>query len=346
MSECRLNFEDQRLAALYSYDVLDTQPEESFDRITRLVRMTLGTPIAVVSLVDRDRQWFKSRQGTDRVETPRSISFCTHTIQTDEPLIIPDALEDPRFRDSPLVTGENGVRMYVGMPLRTPDGFNIGALCAIDTKPGTVSPEQVDVPRDLARLVVDELELRKLATVDSLTGAMTGRSFALESKREVARARDHSDDLGCIMLDIDHFKKVNDTLGHAAGDQVLRSVTTICRDALRPSDVFGRVGGEEFAIMLPQTPIEETLQIAERLRERVAGKSIAYSGGEINVTASLGVTALSPADEDFQATLKRADSALYEAKEGGRNLSVCIAPPPAETVALGLAAALEERRVA
>ena len=347
MSECRLNFEDQRLAALYSYDVLDTQPEESFDRITRLVRMTLGTPIAVVSLVDRDRQWFKSRQGTDTVETPRGISFCTHTIQTDEPLIIPNALDDPRFRDSPLVTCENGVRMYVGMPLRTPDGYNIGALCAIDTKPGTVSPEQVDVLRDLARLVVDELELRKLATVDSLTGAMTGRSFALESKREVARARDHSDDLGCIMLDIDHFKKVNDTLGHAAGDQVLRAVTAICRDALRPSDVFGRVGGEEFAIMLPQTPIEETLQIAERLRERVAGTPIAYSGGEINVTASLGVTALSPADEDFQATLKRADSGLYEAKEGGRNVSVCIAPPPAEIVAVKIAAAApEERRVA
>lgn len=149
------------------------------------------------------------------------------------------------------------------------------------------------------------------------------------------------------MLDIDHFKKVNDTLGHAAGDQVLRAVTAICRDALRPSDVFGRVGGEEFAIMLPQTPIEEALQIAERLRERVAGTPIAHAGGEINVTASLGVTALSPADEDFQATLKRADAGLYQAKEGGRNISVCIAPPPAETVAVNVAAAApEERRVA
>ena len=345
MSECRLDFEDKRLAALYSYDVLDTQPEESFDRITRLVRMTVGTPIAVVSLVDRDRQWFKSRQGTDTVETPRNISFCTHTIQRDEPLVVPNALDDPRFRNSPLVTCENGVRLYIGVPLRTPEGYNIGALCAIDTKPGSVSPDQIDVLRDLARLVVDELELRKLATVDSLTGAMTGRSFALESRREVERARQYGDDVGCIMLDIDHFKKINDTPGHAAGDQVLRAVTELCRDALRPGDVFGRVGGEEFAILLPRTSIEETLQIAERLRERLAATPISHSGGAINVTASLGVTTLSPVDETFEDTLKRADSGLYQAKEGGRNLSVCIAPPPAETIALPITTP-DERRVA
>jgi hypothetical protein len=114
MAECGLDFEDARLAALYEYDVLDTPPEESFDRITRLVKLSLGVPTSVVSLVDRDRQWFKSRQGTDTVETPRSISFCTHTIQKDEPLIVTNALEDPRFANSPLVTCEGGVRMYVG----------------------------------------------------------------------------------------------------------------------------------------------------------------------------------------------------------------------------------------
>ena len=107
-------------------------------------------------------------------------------------------------------------------------------------------------------------------------------------------------DLGCIMLDLDHFKKINDTLGHAAGDQVLRTVTALCRDTLRPSDVFGRVGGEGFAIMLPQTSLEETLQIAERLRERLAATPVTHAGATINVTASLGVTALSPADEDFR----------------------------------------------
>jgi PleD family two-component response regulator len=256
MAECALDFEDQRLAALYEYDVLDTPPEESFDRITRLVKMTLGVPTSVVSLVDRDRQWFKSRQGMEASETPRNISFCTHTIQKDEPLIVPNALDDPRFSNSPLVTCENGVRLYVGVPLKTPSGFNIGALCAIDSKPGNVTPEQIHVLQDLARLVVDELELRKLAAIDSLTGAMTGRSFALEAKKELSRARRFDHSIGCIMFDLDHFKRVNDTYGHAAGDQVLRSVATICSNELRGIDIFGRVGGEEFAIVLPETTME------------------------------------------------------------------------------------------
>src|SRR5579863_7996979 len=269
MADCGLDREDQRLASLYEYNVLDTQPEESFDRITRLVKLSLRVPTSVVSLVDRDRQWFKSRQGTDTIETPRSISFCTHTIQRDEPMVIPNALEDPRFANSPLVTCQDGVRFYVGVPLKTPGGFNIGALCAIDSEPRTVTLDQIGVMQDLARLVVDELELRKLASVDSLTGAMTSRSFALECKKEVARARRHGRELSCVMFDLDHFKRVNDTFGHAAGDQVLRAVATICELELRRVDLLGRLGGEEFAILLPETDRAGAATTAERLRQRI-----------------------------------------------------------------------------
>ena len=252
--------------------------------------MTLGTPIAVVSLVDRDRQWFKSRQGTDTVETPRNISFCTHTIQKDEPLVVPNALDDPRFRDSPLVTCENGVRLYIGMPLRTPDGYNIGALCAIDTKPGTVSSDQVDVLRDLARLVVDELELRKLATVDSLTGAMTGRSFALESKRRSpAPATIRTTSAASCSTSITSRKSMTRS--------AMQPATRFC--APLPRCAAMRCGRATFlaASAVRNSPscsrrrrFEETLQIAERLRERLAATPIAYAGGAINVTASLGVT--------------------------------------------------------
>jgi diguanylate cyclase (GGDEF)-like protein len=322
-------YEDQRLAALYQYDVLDTAPEESFDRITRLVRLTLGVETSVVSLVDKDRQWFKSRQGTDTVETPRSISFCTHTIQQDEPLVIPNALEDPRFANSPLVTCEGGVRMYVGVPLRTPGGFNIGALCAINSKPGTISADQLNVMQDLARLVVDELELRKLAAIDSLTGAMTGRAFALEGNKEVGRARRHKRDLGCIMFDLDHFKRVNDTYGHAAGDHVLRAVATMCVTELRGVDVFGRVGGEEFAILLPETSLDGVVTTAERLRERFAREPVSFGGQDIPVTGSFGVTVWSTIDGEIAPAMKRADAALYEAKAGGRNRVVAKAAPVA-----------------
>jgi diguanylate cyclase (GGDEF)-like protein len=330
MAEGGIEFEDQRLAALYEYDVLDTPPEESFDRITRLVKLSLGVPTSVVSLVDRDRQWFKSRQGMEAAETPRSISFCTHTIQKDEPLIVTNAIEDPRFANSPLVTCEGGVRKYVGVPLKTPSGFNIGALCAIDSKPGNVTPEQINVMQDLARLVVDELELRKLAAIDSLTGALTGRSFALEARKEVSRARRYGrGDLGCIMFDLDHFKAVNDTYGHAAGDQVLRAVATICERELRGVDLLGRVGGEEFAIVLPETMLEGAVATAERLREKIAEAPVNFAGQPIAVTASFGVTAYSDLDGEIATTLKRADGALYDAKGTGRNRVVVVGAPRA-----------------
>jgi GAF domain-containing protein len=142
---CNIDSEDERLAAVHRLDVLDTPPEESFDRITRLAKTVLGMPIVVVSLVDRDRQWFKSIQGFGLSETVREISFCTHTIQRNEPLIVNDAAADPRFCDSPLVRGEPHIRFYIGVPLHTKEGQNVGALCAMDTKPRQVSPTQVAI---------------------------------------------------------------------------------------------------------------------------------------------------------------------------------------------------------
>ena len=135
LDQASLDDEAGRIAALHRANILDTAPEESFEKITSLIRTVLGVPIAVVSLVDTDRQWFKSAQGCDSRETPRSISFCTHTIQQRAPFIIEDAWADPRFAGSPLVTGEPRVRAYAGVPLRSAEGYNLGALCAIDTAP-------------------------------------------------------------------------------------------------------------------------------------------------------------------------------------------------------------------
>jgi len=152
--------ESDRLEALKRYSILDTDPEEAFDRITRIAAAYLGVPTVLISLLDETRQWFKSRHGLDAEETPRDLAFCAHTIMRDEPMIVPDALLDARFRENPLVTGAPHVRFYAGAPLHTHDGFNLGTLCAIDSIPKTLTDEQICVLADLANLVVDELELR------------------------------------------------------------------------------------------------------------------------------------------------------------------------------------------
>ena len=155
--------EAARLAALRRFEILDTPDEASFNRIARLVTQILDVPIALVSLADAERQWFKACFGLDVRETSREVSFCAFAILSDEVLVVPDATLDERFRDNPLVTGEMHVRFYAGAPLRTPDGFNIGSLCAIDMQPRELSANQIQALSDLAAMVVDELELRVAA---------------------------------------------------------------------------------------------------------------------------------------------------------------------------------------
>ncbi|MEO8599197.1 MAG: PAS domain S-box protein [bacterium] len=153
--------ETERLALLHSLDLLDTLAEPAFDRITRLVARTLRVPIALISLVDTNRQWFKSRVGLDATETPREFAFCAHTILQNSPMIVGDAAKDARFADNPLVTGEPNIRFYAGTPIRTSDGTALGTLCAIDSQPRTLSQDELDTLIDLADLVSKEIQQRE-----------------------------------------------------------------------------------------------------------------------------------------------------------------------------------------
>ncbi|MDD9906230.1 MAG: GAF domain-containing sensor histidine kinase [Rhodospirillaceae bacterium] len=152
--------ERKRLDRLNRYNILDTPPEAAFDRITRIVAETIGVPIALVSLVDRDRQWFKSHHGLEASETPRDIAFCAHAILDDGVFIVEDASIDPRFRNNPLVTTDPAIRFYAGAPLTTAEGLKLGTLCAIDTVPHQLSASHKQLLTDLATLVIDEMELR------------------------------------------------------------------------------------------------------------------------------------------------------------------------------------------
>ena len=323
MIDAKLYDEPGRLAALGRYEVIDTPREAPFERITGLVRAVLNVPISTLSLIDADRQWYKSCAGMESSDLPREFSFCTHTIQAREPLYVPDTLLDARFAHYPTVTGEPYIRSYLGVPLSSPDGFNLGALCALDVRPHEFSDGQIEVLKSFAALAVDELELRRIAQIDSLTGAATRRSFLLEMEKAIAKFVRRGQPAALLTLDIDHFKRINDTFGHPSGDAVLRTVSNRLEAILRKEDLLGRLGGEEFGILLADTEVHQAVQTAERLRCSLQDAPCQLKE-PLRVTASFGISAIAVDRLSPELWLASADQALYSAKRNGRN-KCCVA---------------------
>lgn len=327
--------EKRRLENIERLDILDTPREEAFDRITRLAQKMFQVPIAVVTIIDGHRSWFKSCYGLEGSEAPREHAFCNYTIRQNEPLIVLDAKKDPRFQENPFVLVENGVRFYAGVPLATRDGNNVGTFCLVDTAPREFGVEQVGLLSDLARMVMDEFELRMLATTDSLTGALSRRAFNEQMSRAVALALRHHHDLSCIVWDLDHFKSINDTYGHASGDTVLLNTVKTCLSHLRDTDYIGRMGGEEFASLLPNTNRAGALDVAEKLRSAIEKLKFVFGPRATSVTASFGIVSLDPSNRDYKVMLGHADKALYQAKSSGRNRCVTWKDPNIQTISRG-----------
>ena len=311
--------EDKRFSALSKYDILDTPSEEAFDRITRLTARLFDVPMSTITFLDGHRQWFKSRKGVVACETDKGPAFCKIAVALGDPLVVPDTLADSRFKDNPFVVGEPFLRFYAGIQLRTRDDTAIGTLCAMDTQPREFGEDDIRLLSDLAAIVMDELELRVLAMRDGLTGALSRQAFRQEASRALDLAKRHKHSLSCIEFDLDHFKTINDENGHAVGDLVLKTCLDVCRQELRSTDLVGRIGGEEFAILLPLTTGNAAVDVAQKLRQAFGRIFIPGKHGALRFSASFGVAALHPQTRDIGDLLASADEALYAAKAAGRN---------------------------
>jgi len=341
--------EARRLAALYATRLLGTSPEDAFDRITRMAARLLKMPISLVSLVDKDIQWFKSRCGFTPTESPRAVSFCGHAILEHEPLVIPDALLDPRFADNPLVTGEQHVRFYAGVPLFSIDRMAIGTLCVLDRVPRTLDQDELDILRDLARMVEGLIQHRQLASAaqslyahmeldpsnaelssaagqvefllnhDVLTGLANRQSLVRAVEKHLAAMGDDQAQGKTLVasINVDKFKRLNELLGHHGGDKALVTITRSLQALLRPGDMLARAGNDEFVLLLPGLGDDSAAR--DRLRQLMQAVNHEYMtpGGPIPLTCSIGYAICPDDGKNGDLLLNNAAMAMRRAKALG-----------------------------
>ena len=307
--------EHTRLETLRSLKLLDTSPSERFDRLTRIARRMFGVPISLVSLVDDNRQWFKSRQGLDATETPRDISFCGHAILGDDIFIVPDATKDNRFVDNPLVTDNPNIRFYAGVPLRVSNGSKIGTLCIIDEKPREFSEEDLELLRDLAEMAQQEIAAVQLSNMDELTLISNRRGFIALAQHaiEISKRKEYPTSL--VYLDLNKFKQINDTFGHAEGDKALVAFAELIRNNFRDSDVFARLGGDEFVVLLTDTPVGNVEDVLARFDSAVNHYNQQVKRG-YDLCYSVGIAAFDPERHtSVEELLSDADTLMYQHKK-------------------------------
>ena len=307
--------EKKRLEALRALHILDTQSEERFDRLTRLAAKMFSVPIALVSLIDESRQWFKSHEGLTVTETSRDVSFCAHAILQDKPLVINDVLSDSRFADNPLVNGEPHIRFYAGCQIKAPNGLSIGTLCIIDTKPKDFSDDDLESLKDLATMVECELAAIHLATIDDLTGISNRRGFSLKAEKTLHLCVNNTIPASLVFIDLNNFKRINDKYGHQVGNHALKTFAHIFKAAAGTSDIVARSGGDEFLALLPNAKEQHAAMFVEQLRKSINEFNV-INPLQYKLSFAYGIVEFNPAQPmGLHELISESDHMMYKQKQ-------------------------------
>jgi diguanylate cyclase (GGDEF)-like protein len=299
----------------------------------------MDVPVAMLTRLERDdlSVYVKNTSPSNpfklgtKEKCTGSGSYCEYVIHHSSRLFVNNALDDPEWRDNPDVAYE--LINYLGYPVRWPNGDMFGTLCVLDNKPHVYTEKQERLMLQMRNMVEINLELLEknlelenlsknlqyLANTDELTGIWNRRAFIAESNKELQRAQRTQHPTCLLMMDLDDFKEINDKFGHEVGDEVLKLFTHSIRATKRSYDIFGRVGGEEFAMLLPETRKVEAIELAERLRQRVSEIFFHKQQTDITITVSIGLYELAKNDTTILAALGKADKVLYAAKRAGKN---------------------------
>lgn len=310
--------EERRLAALHALNLLDTEPEERFDRITRLAQRVFGAQMANFTLVDADRQWFKSRVGAEGKEDPLETGFCPHAILERHTTVVPDARYDKRFHDNPLVTDDPNIRFYAGHPVSGPGGEVLGTLCVVDNKPRRPEDFDTEALAEFAAMVEAEVASFSLAIGDELTGLSNRRGFEMLGERLVRAARRLDLPASVIYADLDNMKPINDTYGHECGDLAIKEAAQALNGTLRASDLVARIGGDEFCALLIGAAATAAPTLISRVEGTIAARN-AESDKPWKLSLSLGVAESPPGEaKTLWDVVGESDAAMFEAKRAKR----------------------------
>jgi diguanylate cyclase (GGDEF)-like protein len=326
-----------KIANIHSVDLFYTPLEERFERITRVARRALQLPVAAITLLNDEKQWFKSIAGWGISELPRQQSMCRFTVEENRLLTIADTRADTRTAENPIVTAAPRFRAYAGYPLVDQHGTTAGTFCVFGVQPREFTAADRQTIVDLAAMSQRELlsdhltdahsaltsklsVARREAMMDPLTRLWNRRGASVLLKSSFAAADHRSSPLTLALLDLDNFKRINDTYGHQIGDEVLRKVASRLIGTVRNNDIVCRIGGDEFLILMTETDAAAAGHIAERIRRAVTEAPVPTRDGALPMSVSVGYTVRHPKDTAaVDELLERADQALLESKAAGRN---------------------------